>query len=158
MVDLLMGYYYDPKSGFNYYDTITYSKPNRTYSIYLTRQNEPPYTHYLVTKVNRFVDYSEDYDYGRNDPEFSHHLWKALSELKQKKRKEIQELCPDDNLLSEALAKPPAPSNRLFYTVNTYEAYAEYWNMMMAKKRNESQQGDSSAPEHDSKEEKEEER
>ena len=85
-------------------------------------------------------------------------MWKALSELKQKKRKEIQELCPDDNLLSEALAKPPAPSNRLFYTVNTYEAYAEYWNMMMAKKRNESQHGDSSAPEHDSKEEKEEER
>ena len=61
-------------------------------------------------------------------------------------------------MLSEALAKPPAHSNRLFYTVNTYEAYAEYWNMMMAKKRNESQQGDSSAPEHDSKEEKEEER
>ena len=153
-----MGYYYDPQSGFNYYDTITYSKPNRTYTIYLTRQNEPPYTHYLVTKVNRFVDYSEDYDYEREDPEFPHHLWKALSELKPKKRKEIQDLCPDDNLLSEALAKPPVPSNRLFYTVNTYEAYAEYWNTMMAEKRKKSQQSSSSAPEHDSKEEKEEER
>lgn len=85
-------------------------------------------------------------------------MWKALSELKPKKRKEIQELCPDDNLLSEALAKPTAPSNRLFYTVNTYEAYTEYWNTMMAEKRKKSQQSSSSAPEHDSKKEKEEER
>ena len=46
-----MGYYYDPQSGFNYYDTITYSKADRTYTITLTRQNEPPYTHYLVTEV-----------------------------------------------------------------------------------------------------------
>lgn len=144
-----MGYYYDPQSGFNYYDTITYSKADRTYNITLTRQNEPPYTHYLVTEVYRFVDYSETYTYKREDPEFPHHLWKALSELKPKKRKEIQELCPDDNLLSEALAKPPSPRNPLFYTVNTYEAYAEYWNTMMAEKEKNSQQSGSSVPKHD---------
>ena len=69
-----MGYYYDPQSGFNYKDTITYSKAGRTYTITLARQNKPPYTHYLVTEVYLFVDYSETYTYKREDPEFPHHL------------------------------------------------------------------------------------
>ena len=58
----------------------------------------------------------------------------------------MQNLCPNDELLRAALAKPRAPTNPLFCTVDMYKALGQAWNRKVAEERKRSQQGDSSAP------------